>query len=229
MKQRGPRLQKIMRIKEEWSPFSQDFQDSPLHFLVTGRLGFNWEEAEVENDKGEIVKEVSRGGSKIKAEGDFGHEPDLEIEMSAVEDPDFLRWEKVKGKNRRTFKSQMIHVATLKKSRVWALNGQAFSWKDQPGYKLGYYQRVAECFKPHFESINIGGSHNVMQPTENSSILFTPGIGTVECRVPDQAHHRPRKMGCDDGHDRGRPNERKHPLALDHRRLDHRNQIAHGV
>ena len=176
MAQRGPRLQKIMRIKEEWAPFSQDFQDSPMHFLVTGRLGFNWEEAEVQDEKtGEIVKEVSRGGSKIKAEGDFGHEPDLEIEMSAVEDPDFLRWEKVKGKNRRTFKSQMIHVATLKKSRVWALNGKAFSWKDQPGYKLGYYATVAEAFKPHFDSINIGGSHNVMRPTESSSILFTPG------------------------------------------------------
>lgn len=175
MKARGPRLQKIMRIKEEWAPFSQDFQDSPMHFLVTGRLGFNWDEAEVQDEKtGEITKEVSRGGTKIKAEGDFGHEPDLEIEMSAVEDPDFMRWEKVRGKNRKTFRSQMIHVATLKKSRVWALNGKAFSWKDQPGYKLGYYKAVAECFRPHFDEINIGGSHNVMAQTVGSSVLFEP-------------------------------------------------------
>jgi hypothetical protein len=176
MKAKGPRLQKIMRIKEEWAPFSQDFQDSPVHFLVTGRLGFNWDEAEVQNEQtGEITKEVSRGGTKIKAEGDFGHEPDLEIEMSAVEDPDFMRWEKVRGKNRKTFKSQMIHVATLKKSRVWALNGKAFSWKDQPAYKLGYYATVAECFKPHFDQIGIGGSHNVMANTIGSSVLFQPG------------------------------------------------------
>jgi len=176
MKAKGPRLQKIMRIKEEWAPFSQDFQDSPLHFLVTGRLGFNWDEAEVQNEQtGEITKEVSRGGTKIKAEGDFGHEPDLEIEMSAVEDPDFMRWEKVRGKNRKTFRSQMIHVATLKKSRVWALNGKAFSWKDQPAYKLGYYKTVAECFQPHFEQINIGGSHNVMAHTVGSSVLFEAG------------------------------------------------------
>jgi len=176
MKAKGPRLQKIMRIKEEWNPFSQDFQDSPVHFLVTGRLGFNWEEAEVQNEQtGEITKEVSRGGSKIKAEGDFGHEPDLEIEMSSVEDPDFMRWEKVKGKNRKTFRSQMIHVATLKKSRVWALNGKAFTWRDQPGYKAGYYKTVAECFKPHFDQIDIGGSHNVMANTVGSSVLFQPG------------------------------------------------------
>src|SRR6266446_4731659 len=94
--------------------------------------------------------------------------------MSAVEDLDFMRWEKVRGKNRKTFRSQMIHVATLKKSRVWALNGKAFSWKDQTAYKPGYYKTVAECFSPHFEQINIGGSHNVMANTVGSSVLFTP-------------------------------------------------------
>jgi hypothetical protein len=176
MKAKGPRLQKIGRIKEEWAPFSHDFQDSPLHFLVTGRLGFNWDEVESENEKGEIVKELSRGGSKIKAEGDFGHEPDLEIEMSSIEDPDFLRYEKVRGKSRKSFKSQMLHIATLKKSRVWALNGKAFAWKDQPAYKLGYYKAVAECFKPHFDQINIGGSHNVMTGDRPpSSLLFENG------------------------------------------------------
>jgi len=82
MRQNGPRLQKIGRIKEEWAPFSQDFQDSPIHFLVTGRLGFTWEEYEIENERGEVVKELSKGDTKIKAEGDFGHEPDLEIQMS---------------------------------------------------------------------------------------------------------------------------------------------------
>jgi hypothetical protein len=175
---KGPRLQRIARVKEEWAPFAQDFQDSPIHFLVTGRMGFVWDEVEMPDDKGVIQKEISKSGTKMKAEGDFSHEPDLEIEMSSVEDPDFVRWEKVRGKNRRTFKSQMIHVATLKKSRVWALNGKAFSWKDQPAYKLGYYKTVAECFKPHFNQINIGGSHNVMTPTVGSSVLFTTNSDT---------------------------------------------------
>ncbi len=175
MKARGPRLQRIMRIKEEWAPFSQDFQDSPIHFLVTGRLGFVWEEFEVENEKGEMVKELSKGGTKIKAEGDFGHEPDLEIQMSAIEDPDFVNYEKVRGRTRKTFKSQQLHVATIKKCRVWSLNGKAFSWKDQPGYKLGYYKTVAEVFKPHFEAINIGGTHNVEDiDRPKSEILFRP-------------------------------------------------------
>ena len=176
MAAKGPRLQKIGRIKEEWAPFAADFQDSPLHFLVTGRLGYKWDEYEVQDEKtGEITKEVSRGDTKLKAEGEFGHEPDLEVEMSSVEDPDFLRWEKVRGKRRNTFKSQMVHVATIKKSRVWSLNGKSFSWRDQPSYKLGYYKTVAESFLPHFAQLNIGGSHNVMSNTVGSSVLFAPG------------------------------------------------------
>lgn len=176
MKARGPRLQRIGRIKEEWAPFAQDFQDSPLHFLVTGRLGFVWDEFEVENEKGEMVKELSKGGTKIKAEGDFGHEPDLEVQMSAVDDPDFVNVEKIKGKNRKTFRSQSLHVATIKKCRVWALNGKAFSWKDIPGYKPGYYKTVAEVFKPHFDAINIGGGHHVTdEDRPKSDVLFQNG------------------------------------------------------
>ena len=50
-----------------------------------------------------------------------------------------------------------------------------FRGKDQPGYKLGYFATVAEAFKPHFDQINIGGSHNVMAPSASSSVFFTPG------------------------------------------------------
>src|ERR1043166_3449370 len=122
-----------------------------------------------------------RAGTKMKAEGDFGHEPDLEIEMSAVEDPDFIKYEKVRGRARRTFKSQMLHVATLKKSRVWALNGKAFSWKDQVAYKPGYYKTVAEAFKPHFDMIAIGRVHHVGGGTTDSRVLFESGS--------DQSYH----------------------------------------
>src|SRR5579864_304731 len=176
MKARGPRLQRIARIKEEWAPFAQDFQDSNVHFLVTGRMGFVWDEIEMPDEKGELVKELSKSGTKIKAEGDFGHELDLEIETTAVDDPDFIRFEKVRGRTRKTFKSQMLHVATVKKCRVWSLNGKAFSWKDQPAYKPGYYKTVAESFLPYFNSINIGGAHAVAQTERpSSSVLFQTG------------------------------------------------------
>ena len=176
MKSRGPRLQRIGRIKEEWAPFAQDFQDSAIHYLVTGRMGFVWDEVEMPDEKGEMVKELSKGGTKIKAEGDFGHEPDLEIETAQMDDPDLVRFDKVNGRARKNFKSQMIHVATVKKCRVWALNGKAFTWKDQAAYKPGYFLKVAEPFKEYFDSLNIGGGNAVAHSDKPAtSALFTGG------------------------------------------------------
>jgi hypothetical protein len=173
---KGPRLSRIMRIKEEWAPFAADFQDFPIHSIATGRLGYKWEDVEVENDKGELEKEISRAGTKMKAESDFGHEPDLEIQMEAVEDPDFIRFEKVRGRARRMFKSQMLHAAIIKKSRAWALSGKGFTWKDQPTYKPGYFKEIGECFRPHFEAINIGGIHHVTDlGSPSSAALFQNG------------------------------------------------------
>ena len=175
MKARGPRLQRIGRIKEEWAPFAQDFQDSAIHFLVTGRMGFVWDEVEMPDEKGEMVKELSKGGTKIKAEGDFGHEPDLEIETAQMDDPDLVRFDKVNGRARRNFKSQMIHVATVKKCRVWSLNGKAFTWKDQAAYKPDYYKKVAEPFQSYFDSIGIGGAQAAVISNHNTGILFESG------------------------------------------------------
>lgn len=176
MKASGPRLARIGRIKEEWAPFAQDFQDSNIHYLVTGRMGFIWDEVELLNEKGEMEREVAKGGTKIKAEGDFGHEPDLEIETAQMDDPDLVKFDKVRGRARRNFKSQMIHVATVKKCRVWELNGRAFTWKDQPTYKVGYFQQVAKSFQPYFDSIGIGGAHAGVQADRGSSaVLFNSG------------------------------------------------------
>lgn len=175
MQKNGRRMDKLQRIKEEWEPFAHEFQDSALHFLVSGRMGYRWEEYEIADQNGQIQKELTKEGTKIKAEGDFGHEPDLELEMASVEDPDLLKFERVRGRARRTFKSEVLHVATVKKSRVWALNGKSFTWRDQPGYKPGYFKQVGECFKAHFESINIGGRHHVTDHRPDSSVLFQQG------------------------------------------------------
>jgi hypothetical protein len=173
MKAKGPRLARIGRIKEEWAPFAQDFQDSNIHYLVTGRMGFIWDEVELLNERGEMEKEISKGGTKIKAEGDFGHEPDLEIETARMDDPDLVRFDQVRGRARRNFKSQMIHVATVKKCRVWALNGKAFTWKDQSAYKPGYFQQVAASFQPYFDSIAIGGGHAIAKSERGGAeVLF---------------------------------------------------------
>jgi hypothetical protein len=161
----------IGQLKDEWQPFADDFVASPIHYLVAGRLGYDWENAEFEED-GKIVKELVRGGTKMKAEGEFAHDFDLHIEMCSIEDPDAIQYEKLKGKGvRKKFSAANLHVATVKKCRVWALNGQVFRWKDQVGYKPGYYKTVAKDFQPYFDWLNIGGSH-VSVSDSNSRALF---------------------------------------------------------
>ncbi len=164
-------VQLIQRLKDEWGPFAEDFVTSPIHYLVAGRLGYEWENAEYEED-GKIRTELLRGGTKMKAEGEFGHEPDLIIEMASVEDPDAIRFEKLKGKVRKKHKSTTLHVGTVKKCRVWSLNGKSFSWPDADAYKPGDYMKVAQCFLPFFDFLNIGGEHHALDASRNSRALF---------------------------------------------------------
>jgi len=148
-------------------------------------MGFVWDEIEMPDDQGNMQKEISKAGTKIKAEGDFGHEPDLEIETAQMDDPDLVRFDKVHGRARRNFKSQMIHVATVKKCRVWSLNGEHLPGRIKTAYKVGYYQKVAEPFKEYFDSLGVGGAHAVTKSerTGNSSaVLFNSG-----------SEHRPTK------------------------------------
>jgi len=48
-------------------------------------------------------------------------------------------------------------------------------YADWAGYKLGYYAPIGECFKPHFDTINIGGLHHVTASRPNSKVLFQEG------------------------------------------------------
>lgn len=165
----------IGQLKDEWYPFANDFVESKIHFLAAGRLGYEWEQGEAEDEDGKITKESVRGGTKMKTETDFGHDFDLSIEMAAIEDPDAIQYEKLRQKGvRKKFTSAGLHVATVKKCRVWALNGKVFRWSDRDKYTLGYYEEVAKSFKPYFDSLNIGGSHEVSNGT-TSSILFQRG------------------------------------------------------
>src|SRR5581483_9035965 len=162
----------IGRLKDEWAPFANDFVASKLHYLVAGRLGYEWDNAEYE-DEGKMKTELVKTGTKMKAEGEFAHDFDLQIEMASIEDPDAVQYEKLRKKLKRTkYSAATMHVATVKKCRVWALNGAMFRWKDQAGYKPGYYEDVAKCFGAYFDCLNIGGQHVSVDASRNSQALF---------------------------------------------------------
>ena len=163
-------IKKIGEAKERWAEFTSIYDQCNLHWLVAGRLGHDWENVDIEDEDGKIKNELLKGQTKMKAEGDFSYEPDLVIELTSADDPDAADYKRLKRGGRiKKIASGQIHIALVKKCRVRALNGQMFSWPDKPTYKPGDYLKVAECFKPYFDFLNIGGEHVAFDATRNSS------------------------------------------------------------
>lgn len=65
-------------IKERWNTWSEFYLNSPLHIVICGRAGFDYDFVENEDGKDELRKT----GIKMKTEGEFGFEPSLLVEMN---------------------------------------------------------------------------------------------------------------------------------------------------
>lgn len=68
-----------IKAPDMWGGWTDLLLNSPLHIIVCGRLGYEYEYEENAAGKKELVKT----GVKMKAEGEFGYEPSLVVEMSA--------------------------------------------------------------------------------------------------------------------------------------------------
>jgi hypothetical protein len=66
-------------IKTIWnSRWAGKFLNSPLHFVIAGRAGY---ESDIEENEETHKKELTKTGIKMKTEGEFGFEPSLLIQM----------------------------------------------------------------------------------------------------------------------------------------------------
>lgn len=128
-------------IKEEWGQFTELFINSPMHFCSLGRAGFDWGEEEDDQGNKKLVKQ----GTKMKAEGEFGYESDLLIEMERVRDQK---------------KNADVHRAWVLKDRWDILDGKHF---DDPTFK---------CFLPVIGKLNLGGNHYGVDTDSDSQDLF---------------------------------------------------------
>jgi hypothetical protein len=153
-----PEFQHWKEIKQPWSEWTARFLASPLHIVVNGRLAFDYEYQESESGKKELIK----GDSKMRTEGQFGYEPHLLVEMEKIRD--------TAGAHRG---GRFLHRAHILKDRSWALNGKAVDFPDKDGYEKGDWQEVFEAFSPHFAFFNIGGRQQCA-PTSTSDELFGP-------------------------------------------------------
>ncbi len=153
-------------IKGQWAAWTNAFLNSPLHCFIAGRAGNEYEY--VVNDKGK--RELVKGDSKMKTEGEFGYEPNLLIEMEA---------ERRKTTKKHTGGS-FVHFARVLKDRARSLNGKSFEFVDINDYKPGDYKKVFDVFAPHFSFLNISATQRAIG-TNSSEDLFD-GTGDTEYR-----------------------------------------------
>lgn len=109
-------------IKKKWAEWTMFYLNAPMHMIICGRAGFEYEQ-EVNEETGK--KELIKAGTKMKTETEFGFEPSLLVEMERVSVPDGQGGHK------------MVHRATVNKDRFDVMDGQTC---DDPTF---------EFFLPH--------------------------------------------------------------------------------
>lgn len=155
-------------IKPMWSDdFSMPFVTSPLHIIVCGRAGFEYDYFESDDGKMELYKT----GTKMKAEGEFGFEPSLLIEMERIKNPEATEGyraaktkdAKMKAAKKIMSEREFVRVATVLKDRSDIMDGKVF------------YNPTYEDFAPHWNSINIGGVHKPLESGDSTALFDNDG------------------------------------------------------
>jgi hypothetical protein len=117
-------------IKDYWNDkWTSWYLNSPMHVIICGRAGFDWDFRENE-DTGK--EELIKTGVKMKTESEFGFEPSLLVEMTTVQ-------KLVSGKP-----TKILRRATVLKDRFGIIDGQQ---GDNPGF---------DFFKPHVAMLTPG-------------------------------------------------------------------------
>lgn len=181
-------------IKNIWSQFTEQFVPAKLDIIVCGRLGYEFEE--LTDDEGRT--DSHRSGTKMKTEGEFNYETDLIVEMEKRDDLGGNA-EKADPKSKslkRKFEHNAVHVATVKGSRVWALNNQAFQFRAERDYKPGMAMKVGQSFAPYFDFLKNGqGDGDVLQGS-NSRSEFAGAIEQKNTRATVALEEIKGALGC---------------------------------
>lgn len=133
-------------VKREWRVnFTDLYLNSPLHIIMCGRQGYEYD-MQV-NDAGK--KELVKTAVKMKAEGETGFEPSLLIQMEAEQ-------KIVDGSVKK-----IDNVATVLKDRSDTINGAII---ENPTFS---------SFLPHIEKLDIGGKGVSIDTSRDNREFFT--------------------------------------------------------
>lgn len=123
-------------VKAIWEGFSNLYLNAPLHIIIAGRAGYEYDYSEREDGTG---KDLIKTGVKMKTEGEFGYEPSLLVQMERVQ----------LGADGK-LQSKITHRATVIKDRFGVLDGKEC---DNPTF---------DFFKPFVERLTPGAVAQVV-------------------------------------------------------------------
>ncbi len=136
-------------LKAKWFLFSDLFVNSNIHIVSCGRAGFEYNMTE--DDEGK--QEISKTGTKMKAEGEFGYESDLLLEMLKVPLPDS------QGNKQKGFTNQCIVL----KDRNDLMNGAVL------------FKPKFDDFKPIISQLAIGEKHIGVEARDSKEMFAHAG------------------------------------------------------
>lgn len=126
-------------VKGVWSRWTDFYLNAPLHIIIAGRAGYEYDMAKNDDGKSELVKT----GIKMKTESEFGFEPSLLVEMEREQVPDGDGGFKLRRK------------ATVLGDRFAVIDGKTV------------YDPSFDFFKPHVALLS-PGAHNPIDTTVRS-------------------------------------------------------------
>lgn len=98
-------------IKGRWAKFSDSYLNVPMHTIICGRAGYEWDFEAREDGVG---KDLVKTGIKMKAEGDFGFEPSLLVQMERVS---------VESASAKLTSAKYVRRASVIKDRFGVIDG----------------------------------------------------------------------------------------------------------
>lgn len=142
---------------EMWAGWTDLFLNSPLHIIVCGRAGYEYDMQE--RDDGSGKRDLVKTGVKMKVEGEFGFEPSIVVEMSAEQT---MEGGSVKD---------VVHTALVLKDRTMDPS-QSLTGRSREFKREDTDEAVIDFFMPHVRALRPGGHVGV--DTSRRTEMATP-------------------------------------------------------
>lgn len=137
-------------VKGKWAQFSDLYLNSPLHFVINGRAGYEYDMQKRDEDDPDAKVELTKTGVKMKTENEFGYEPSLLIQMAV----DHTMQREGKGKGARNVMTQVRRALVLK-DRFMVLDGKEVEFPSTDDFNKAIAP-VEKFILPHIKLLTAG-------------------------------------------------------------------------